>query len=72
MSKDMLHNIINEIETQIDSVEVTPEVENVGEVFYLGDGVAKVSGLRNVAYNEVVEFDSGATGVALNLEEHFV
>jgi F0F1-type ATP synthase alpha subunit len=34
--------------------------------------VAKVSGLRNVSYNEVVEFDSGAKGIALNLEEHFV
>lgn len=72
MSQDLLRNIIHEIEEQIDSVDTNPEVENVGEVFYLGDGVAKVSGLRGVAYNEVVDFDSGATGVALNLEEHFV
>lgn len=72
MSNDLLNNIISEIETKIDSTDVTPEVENVGEVFYLWDGVAKVSGLRNVAYNEVVTFDSGASGIALNLEEHFV
>ena len=72
MSNDLLNNIISEIETRIDSVDVNPEVENVGEVFYLGDSVAKVSGLRNVAYNEVVEFDSGARGIALNLEEHYV
>lgn len=72
MSNDLLKNIISEIETKIDSTDVKPEVENVGEVFYLGDGVAKVSGLRNVAYNEVVEFDSGARGIALNLEDHFV
>lgn len=72
MSNDLLNNIISEIETKIDSTDITPEVENVGEVFYLWDGVAKVSGLRNVAYNEVVTFDSGASGIALNLEEHFV
>lgn len=29
-------------------------------------------GLRNIAYNEVVNFESGARGVAMNLEEHFV
>ncbi len=72
MSNDLLNNIINEIENKIDSVEVNPEVWNVGEVFYLWDGVAKVSGLWNLSYNEVVDFESGARGLALNLEEHFV
>ncbi|MFA5917107.1 MAG: F0F1 ATP synthase subunit alpha [Candidatus Gracilibacteria bacterium] len=72
MSNDVLNKIIKDIETRIDSVDITPEIENVGEVFYLGDSIAKVSGLRNVAYNEIVEFESGAIGVALNLEEHFV
>lgn len=72
MSNDLLNNIINEIETKIDSVDLNPTVWNVGEVFYLWDGVAKVSWLWNVAYNEVVEFESWARGLALNLEEHFV
>lgn len=72
MSKDLLNNIINDIEKRIDSTEVNPDVENIWEVFYLWDWVAKVSGLRNVCYNEVVTFDSGATWVALNLEEHYV
>ncbi len=72
MSKDLLNNIIGEIESQIDSVKTTPDVENVWEVFYLWDWVAKVSWMREVAYNEVVSFDSGATWVALNLEDHFV
>ncbi len=72
MSKDLLNNIINEIENKIDSVEINPEVWNVGEVFYLWDGVAKVSWLWELAYNEVVEFESWARGLALNLEEHFV
>lgn len=72
MSNDILNKIIKDIETKIDSVDVTPEIENIWEVFYLWDSIAKVSGLKNVAYNEIVEFDSWATWVALNLEEHFV
>ena len=72
MANDLLNNIISEVEKKLDSTSVNPEVENVWEVFYLWDGVAKVSGLRNVAYNELVEFESGAVWVALNLEEHFV
>ncbi len=72
MSNDLLNNIISEVEKKLDSTSVNPEIENVWEVFYLWDGVAKVSGLRNVAYNELVEFESGAVWVALNLEEHYV
>lgn len=72
MSNDILNKIIKDIETKIDSVDVTPEIENIWEVFYLGDSIAKVSGLKNVSYNELVEFESWATWVALNLEEHFV
>lgn len=72
MSQDVLQSIISDIESRIDSVDTNPKVESTGEVFYLGDGVAKVSGLTGVSYNEVVEFDSGAIGFALNLEEHFV
>jgi len=72
MSKDLLNNIISEIENQIDSVETTPDVENIWEVFYLWDWVAKISWLRWVAYNEVVSFENGGRWVALNLEEHYV
>ncbi len=72
MSNDILINLIKDIETRIDSADFNPEIENVGEVFYLWDGVANVSGLTKVAYNEVVNFESGAVWVALNLEEHFV
>ena len=72
MSNDLLQSIISDIENKIDSTDLTPWVENVGEVFYLWDWVAKVSGLRNVWYNELVEFESGGKWVALNLEDHFV
>lgn len=72
MSDNVLNSIISDIENKIDSVWVNPEIENVWEVFYLWDGVAKVSGLRSVSYNELVEFESGWVGIALNLEDHYV
>ncbi len=72
MSNDLLKSIIHDIEKKIDSADLTPGVENVGEVFYVWDWVAKVSGLKSVGYNELVEFASGAKWVALNLEDHFV
>ncbi len=72
MSNSVLDKIIKDIETQIDSADLSPERKSAGEVVYLGDGIARVVGLRDVAYNEIVEFESGARGVALNLEEHSV
>lgn len=72
MSNDLLNSIISDIEKEIDILDTTPWIENIGEVFYLWDWVAKVSWLRWVAYNEVVEFDSNAVWIALNLEEHYV
>ena len=72
MSQNLLNSIIDEIESKLDSSELNPKVENSWEVFYLWDWVAKVSWLREVAYNEVVEFESWAKWIALNLEDHFV
>ena len=72
MSTQLIDSLIREIEAKIDSTDLSPERVNSGEVISLGDGIAKVVGLREVAYNEVVEFESGARGVAMNLEENFV
>ncbi len=72
MTTNLIDRLIQDVENQIDSAELTPERSNSGVVVYLGDGIARVVGLREVAYNEVVEFESGAVGVALNLEEHSV
>lgn len=68
----IVDKLIHDLEQQIDSTNLSPERVNSGTVIYLGDGIAKVAWLRDVSYNEVVEFDSGARGVALNLEEHSV
>lgn len=69
---DLAQSLIKELEIKIDSVDLSPDRVNAGTVVYLGDGIAKIVWLRDVAYNEVVEFDSGARGVAMNLEEHYV
>jgi F-type H+-transporting ATPase subunit alpha len=68
----LAQDLIKSIESHIDSAQVSPERVNSGVVSYLGDGIAKVVGLGNVAYNEVVTFESWAKWVAMNLEEHFV
>lgn len=68
----LAEELIRDIEARLDSAEIAPERKNSGVVSYLGDGIAKVVGLSDIAYNEVVEFESGARGVAMNLEEHFV
>src|SRR5579862_598585 len=45
------------------------ETERVGRVLEVGDGIARVAGLPNAAVNELLEFEGGALGLALNLEE---
>ncbi len=52
--------LIKDIESRIDSADLSPDRVNAGIVSYLGDGIAKVVGLRNISYNEVVTFESGA------------
>ncbi len=68
----LAEKLIQDIEKRLDSVDLAPERVNSGTVSYLGDGIAKIVGLSGIAYNEIVEFASGARGVAMNLEEHFV
>jgi F-type H+-transporting ATPase subunit alpha len=49
----------------------TPDLEltQVGRVVEVGDGIARVSGLPDAAVNELLEFESGLLGLALNLDE---
>ena len=57
------------IKKQIESFETTVELEEVGEVVQVGDGIARVYGLEKVMAGELVEFSDGLLGMALNLEE---
>jgi len=42
--------------------------EETGRVLAIGDGIARIYGLRNIMAEEMVEFSSGVRGMALNLE----
>lgn len=57
------------LKKQLENVSQKVAFEEVGTVLEVGDGVARVYGLDNVRANELVEFENGVTGVALNLEE---
>jgi F-type H+-transporting ATPase subunit alpha len=45
------------------------ELQEVGTVLQVGDGIARIYGLNGVQYGELIEFDNGLQGIALNLEE---
>ena len=57
------------LKQQLSDIERNVSFEEVGTVLEVGDGVAHVYGLSNVEANELVEFENGVTGVAMNLEE---
>ncbi len=57
------------IKEKIANSGVDLDVSEVGQVLSVGDGIARVYGLDNVQAGELVEFASGAKGMALNLEE---
>ena len=59
------------IKSKIDNYELQTEVSNTGSVLEVGDGIARVYGLRNVMANELVTFEDGndTLGIAMNLEE---
>jgi len=64
--------VIEEIEKQIEKSKFSTGAKNVGKIIEVGDGVARVSGLSDVAASELVLFENNITGLALNLEEDSV
>lgn len=64
--------LIKKIENQISSFETNVDVTEYGIVQSIGDGIARVSGLANCKASEMIEFEDGTIGVALNLEEDTV
>ena len=57
------------IKKQLSGFEAGTSLDEVGSVLQVGDGIARVFGLSNVQYGELVEFDGGLEGIVLNLEE---
>jgi len=64
-----MSNILQELESEIAGLKNEVTRTNIGTVRETGDGVAKIEGLSEVMLNEMIEFDSGVTGLALNVEE---
>src|SRR5690349_15624222 len=64
-----MSSILEEIETKIAGLKTSTAKSNVGVVRETGDGVARVEGLSDVMLNEMIEFQNGVYGLALNLEE---
>jgi len=60
------------IKAQIKHFNEDISKQEIGRVITVGDGIALVSGLSNVEYGELVKFESGVIGMALNLEEDLV
>jgi len=64
-----MSTILEQIQSEINKLEVKATKRNVGAILSLADGVAKIDGLSDVMYNEMVEFPGQVYGIALNLEE---
>ena len=62
------NEISNIIRQQIESYGRDVKVDNIGTVLQVGDGIARVYGLDEVMAGELVEFEEGTVGIALNLE----
>ena len=54
---------------QLEGIKTEAELQEVGTVLQVGDGIARIYGLSNVQSNEMIEFANGVKGIVLNLEE---
>jgi len=54
---------------QLEGIQTGVELEEVGTVLQVGDGIARIYGLSNAQSNELIEFENGMEGIVMNLEE---
>jgi F-type H+-transporting ATPase subunit alpha len=57
------------LKQQLEGLKSTTDIQEVGTVLQVGDGIARIYGLSNVQSNEMIEFQNGVKGIVLNLEE---
>ena len=60
------------LKKNLESIDTSLAATQVGRVLEVGDGIARVSGLPEAAVNEMLEFENGAVGLALNLDEESI
>jgi len=68
----MPESIVDALAKELSGLKTAATVADVGTVLEVGDGIARVSGLKAVRSSEMVTFEDGTAGVALNLEEDTV
>lgn len=66
------NEIASVLKSQIEQFGSELTTVNIGTVIAIGDGIARVNGLSGVGYSELLEFEGGTIGIALNLEEDAV
>ncbi|MBM3428038.1 MAG: F0F1 ATP synthase subunit alpha [Bacteroidetes bacterium] len=54
---------------QLAGLKTESDIQEVGTILQVGDGIARIYGISNVQSGELIEFDNGVKGIALNLEE---
>ena len=57
------------LKQQLEGIKTDVELQEVGTVLQVGDGIARIYGLSNVQSNEMIEFQNGVMGIVMNLEE---
>ncbi len=57
------------LKQQLREIDTKTQLDEIGTVLQVGDGIARIYGMSNVCSNELIEFDSGVRGIVLNLEE---
>src|ERR1700753_807617 len=69
MAKIQANEITELLRQQIQNYEQRVQVDEVGTIVTLGDGIARVHGLDKVMAGELIEFPHGVAGLAMNLDE---
>ena len=64
--------IISVLKSEIENYDNTAKTEEVGRILSIGDGIATIYGLQHAKYGELLEFENGAQGMVLNLEQKTV
>jgi F-type H+-transporting ATPase subunit alpha len=57
------------LKQQLQGIDTRAQLDEIGTVLQVGDGIARIYGMSNVCSNELIESDSGVRGIVLNLEE---
>ena len=57
------------LKQQLEGFKSESDLEEVGTVLTIGDGIARIYGMSQVQSNELIEFENGIKGIVLNLEE---